>query len=74
MNDDKITVTETASQEQSEINELRTEVRKLKSKLSVILAFQIILTSVIVIYLLYKMTIGSIFGQIIGFVTGLFGG
>lgn len=74
MNEEPMTAENTRTQEQNETDGLRAEVKKLKSKLTVILVFQIILTSVIVIYLFYKMTIGSIFGQIIGFVTGLFGG
>lgn len=72
MNEEDRIITESPSS--SEIEELRRELKKLKSMIKAILVLLIILTSFIVIYLLYKMTIGSIFGQLIGFVTRLFGG
>lgn len=59
--------------EANDIAEIKKELKRQNKKLNAILVFIIILTCVIVIYLLYRMTIGSIFGHIISFVTGLFG-
>lgn len=56
-----------------EIAEIKKELTRQRKMLTAILVFIIILACVIIIYLFYKMTIGSIFGHIIGFVTGLFG-
>ena len=57
----------------SEIAEIKCELKHQRKMLTAILVFIIILACTIIIYLFYKMTIGSIFGHIIGFVTGLFG-
>lgn len=57
----------------NDIAEIKKELKKQKKMLTAILVFIIILTCTIVIYLFYKMTIGSIFGHLIGFITGLFG-
>lgn len=56
-----------------EIAEIKKELTRQRKMMTAILVFIIILACVIVIYLLYRMTVGSIFGHIIGFVTGLFG-
>lgn len=56
-----------------EIAEIKKELTRQRKMMTAILVFIIILACVIIIYLFYKMTIGSIFGHIIGFVTGLFG-
>ena len=56
-----------------EIAEIKKELTRQRKMMTAILVFIIILAFVIIIYLFYKMTIGSIFGHIIGFVTGLFG-
>ena len=57
----------------NEIAEIKKELTRQRKMMTAILVFIIILACVIVIYLLYRMTVGSIFGHIIGFVTGLFG-
>ena len=57
----------------SEIAEIKRELKRQRKMLTAILVFIIILACTIIIYLFYKMTIGSIFGHNIGFVTGLFG-
>ena len=55
-----------------QLDSIQTEQKKQRKMLTAILVFLIILTSVIVIYLLYKMTLGSIIGKLIGLVTGIF--
>ena len=63
----------TSETKTDEIAEIKKELTRQRKMMTAILVFIIILACVIIIYLFYKMTIGSIFGHIIGFVTGLFG-
>lgn len=61
------------AEKDNEISELKKELAEQKKLLRRIQAMLVVLLCVVGAYVLFKITVGSVLSQLIGFVAGLFG-